>query len=126
MEADNGDGAQHHNAHQKSSRRKIEKATHTSNLTQHVIDVKIVNGDSDSNDHPERALHLLACVPSTSTIGPDLYSHITIVTLKAHDLRDYFFKHLAGNTSLPLRHAKGKTIPKTRIELQLGAPAYQT
>ncbi len=51
---------------------------------------------------------MLACLPSTIAIGPDLCTHKTILTFKGNYLRDYFFKHFAGNTSVSLRDAGSK------------------
>lgn len=75
--------------------------------------------------NPLMALNLLGNLPSTLTIGQNKYSHLTIINFKAHYLRDWFFKHYAKNTSLPLMDAQGRAVPKSHIKIQLGAPAFQ-
>ncbi len=92
-------------------------------LSQHMLEVKPAASDTEIQREPERALHLLSCLPSTITTGPNTHSHITVRTFKAHNLRDHLFKHYMGNTSIPLRNEKDQPVLNTHIKLQLGAPA---
>ncbi len=73
---------------------------------------------------PEVALQLLSAYPATLTIGQNKYSHLSIITFKAHFLRDWFLKHYAKNTSLPPMEQEGKPVPKHHVK-KLGAPAFQ-
>ena len=94
-------------------------------LAQHMLEVRIASSDAEIQCEPERGLQLLACLPTTVTTGANAYSHITVLTFKAHYLRDYYFKHYTGNTSVPLRDEKDQVVANTHIKIQLGAPAYQ-
>jgi hypothetical protein len=94
-------------------------------LAQHMLEVRIASSDAEIQCEPERGLQLLACLPTTVTTGANTYSHITVLTSKAHYLRDYCFKHYTGNTSVPLRDDKDQAVANTHIKIQLGAQAYQ-
>ncbi len=58
----------------------------STDIKKYLLDPKL------GEDEAELPLSMLTKVFATLTIGPNLYSHITILPFKAHFLRDYFFK----------------------------------
>ncbi len=49
-------------------------------IRNYLFELKVANAEEDLEDYPDMALQLLAMLPSTPTIGQNVFSHNTILS----------------------------------------------